>query len=163
MALGNYKCTQKAQNMTTRRKSQIKLCQLNCQGLFCKFSDIEQLMLGQWKSDAVCFSETWLRPTSTTDSYLNVSDNVYFRRDRSSGLHGGLLVYSKPSLCPSRRTDIEAPDVEVLVLEFKISPYGRCLLICCYRSPAKSFLPTNFFDQLFSAGQHSSFHFVYHG
>ena len=99
-------------------------------------------MLVQWKSDVVCLSETWLVPTSTTDSYLDVSD--YFRRDRLSGQHGGLLAYVKPSLCPSQRTDIEAlaPDVEVLVLQLKISPYGRCLLIFCYRSPTKSFSPT---------------------
>ena len=109
-------------------------------------------MLAQWKSDVVCLSETLLRPTSTTDSYLNVSDYVYFRRDRSSGQHKDLLAYVKPSLCPSRRTDIEAlaPDVEVLVLELKISPYGQCLLIFCYHSPMESFSPTNFFDQLSS-------------
>ena len=81
-------------------------------------------MLAHWKSDVVCLSETWLRPTSITDSYVNVSDYVYFRRDRSSGQHGGLLAYVKFSLCPSRRTDIEAlaPDVKVLVLELKSSP-----------------------------------------
>ena len=72
-------------------------------------------MLTEWKSDVVCFSETWLTSTSTSDSFLAVGGFSFFRRDRPHGHGGGLLIYANLDLQPRRRPDLEHPDMECVV------------------------------------------------
>ena len=46
-------------------------------------------MITDWKSDILCLSETWLRPSSTVDTHLTQKNFTLFRRDRPSRSHGG--------------------------------------------------------------------------
>ena len=44
------------------------ISQLNCQGFLKKMDVIFNFMITDWKSDILCLSETWLRPSSTVDT-----------------------------------------------------------------------------------------------
>ena len=109
---------------------------------------LEQLMLTVFDCEVVCFGETWLQPDTTVDTHLTINGYLHFRRDRQTGTHGGLLVYVKSHLCTQRRTDLESPEIECLVLEISLRTQGKILLFFCYRPP--DFPPDRFFSTLSS-------------
>ena len=90
---------------------------LNCQGLLNKFDMLVQMMRCDWRNDMVWLREAWLRSTSFTDSYLNISDLSLFRRDRPHWSHRWLLKY----LCSFRNarkpTDLERDDIKCQTIE----------------------------------------------
>lgn len=101
--------------------------------------------MNDWKSDIVCFSETWLQPTSTTNSHLCLPNYSFFRRDRPNRTHGGILVYTRTHLDVRRRTDLEHDDIECVTLDFNMQGLHRMILFCCYRPPNSN---ANFFNIL---------------
>ena len=98
----------------------MKIAQLNCQGLLAKMEDLHQMFLYDWKSDVICLSETWLRPSSTVDSFLALHDFALFRRDRPGRSHGGLLVYVRDHIRARRRPDLEHSDLECISLQLSL-------------------------------------------
>ena len=120
----------------------LSIAQLNVQSILGKLSSIEQLMMGEWKADIFCFSETWLQPNSTTDSHLAIPGYFYYRRDRGQR-GGGLLVYISNDLCAKRRPDLESSEIECLSLEITMRSCGKLILLFCYRPP--DFSPDHFF------------------
>ena len=94
-------------------------------------------MLSEWNCNVVCFCETWLTSTSTCDSFLAIDGFSFFRRDRPNDRRGGgLLVYVNRELQPTRRLDLENPEIECLTLELNgPSPLNPCFLFFCYRPP----------------------------
>ena len=78
--------------ITRPRWAKFFITQLNCQGLLGKFAFLKELIMEVWKSDIICLSETWLQPTCTTSSSLSIPNYFFFRRDRASRTHGGLII-----------------------------------------------------------------------
>lgn len=103
-------------------------------------------MLWEWNSDVMLFSETWLQPHCTVNSHLALPNFSLFRRDRIHRSHGGLVLYVNDHLCPRRRIDLEADDIECIVLELS-KTIPKQLFFCCYRPPDQS--PELFFSTLF--------------
>lgn len=104
------------------------------------------MMLWEWNSDVMLFSETWLQPHCTVNSHLALPNFSLFRRDRIHRSHGGLVLYVNDHLCPRRRIDLEADDIECIVLELS-KTIPKQLFFCCYRPPDQS--PELFFSTLF--------------
>ena len=136
-----------ASSSGSTRATRLIISQLNCRSLLGKLLALEQLMLHEWKSDIMFFSETWLQPSSTTDSHLSVDGFSYYRRDRVHRTHGGLLVYVKNSTPSRRRTELEDDQIECVTIEVTVRPL-KLLLFCCYRPPDKNI--DNFFNTLSS-------------
>ena len=108
---------------------------------------IFNFMITDWKSDILCLSETWLRPSGTVDTHLTQENFTLFRRDRPSRSHGGLLVYVRNHVQVRRRPDLELRELECITLELTVpSPITRHLLFCCYRPPDQH--PDTFFSPL---------------
>ena len=80
---------------------------------------IFNFMITDWKSDILCLSETWLRPSSTVDTHLTQENFTLFRRDRPSRSHGGLLVYVCNHVQVRRRPDLELRELECITLELR--------------------------------------------
>ena len=95
----------------------VRVSQLNCRSFLSKFPLLEQLLLYEWRSDFMFFSETWLRPYSTLEIHFRIDNYKIFRRDRLGRSGGGLLVYSKNSLDTCRRHDLEDDRIERLTVE----------------------------------------------
>lgn len=112
----------------------ICISQLNVQSILNKFSDIEQSIKHDWNSDIYCFSETWLKPTSTTNSFLEIEDYSYFRRDRLEKAGGGLLVYFADRLRVKRRPDLETKEIECITFELSDATQTH-ILFFVYRPP----------------------------
>ncbi len=102
-------------------------------------------MFDDWQCDVICFSETWLRPTSTTDGHTAIDNFNSFRRDRPNRSHGGLFIYTRNRVSASRRPDLEHNEIECITLELNM-PVSKQLLFFCYRPPNQS--PEGFFSIL---------------
>ena len=80
----------------------------------------------------LCFSETHLDTSVTTNNLLLDGFDEPFRKDRSNN-GGGIMIYVSSVLKYKRRTDLENPRVETIWIEVKLKSYN--VLICCfYRS-----------------------------
>ena len=110
------------------------ISQLNCQGFLKKMDMIFNFMITDWKSDILCLSKTWLRPSSTVDTHLSQENFTLFGHDRPSRSHGGLLVYKRNHVQVRCGPDLELRELKCITLKLTVpSPITRHLLFCCYR------------------------------
>ena len=101
----------------------------------------------------VCFCETWLTSNSTCDSFLAVDGFSFFRRDRPNDRRGGgLLVYVNRELQPTRRLDLENPEIECLTLELNHSKWTESTqpLLSLLLLPTPKLPPCDFFSKSFN-------------
>ena len=131
--------------ITRPRRAKFFITQLNCQGLLGKFAFLKELIMEVWKSDIICLSETWLQPTCTKSSSLSIPNYFFFRRDRGSRTHGGLIIYARTGTTISRRTDLEHEDIECITLELTTSTTHHLIFFCYRPSNCK---PDHFFSSL---------------
>jgi exonuclease III len=83
--------------------------------------------------DIVCISETKL-DQSFPDTQFQAENYVLYRKDGSSAYSGGLIVYATSTISTRRRTDLERPDLEFIVLEL-IHDKTKSFYYICYRAP----------------------------
>ena len=83
--------------------------------------------------DVVAISESWLTG-EVADAELQSGwpAHCWFRRDRV-GHGGGVAAAVRSSLCPTRRTDLEPPDCELLVVQ--LCGGSPVIVAVCYRPP----------------------------
>ena len=107
---------------------------LNIQGVCSKLDELN-VLLATNKIDIFGITETKLKDTHPTDSFVINNYQIPFRKDRSANNGGGILVYIRNNLTCIRREDIEDPDLESIWVEIK-QPNSKSFLICImYRPP----------------------------
>ncbi|MCG8032214.1 MAG: endonuclease/exonuclease/phosphatase family protein [Candidatus Thiodiazotropha taylori] len=84
--------------------------------------------------DILAFTETWLSPTTNTDSLLLQSYNTPERRDRLGDAHGGVIVYVKEGIRYKRRNDLEIGGIECIWIEVA-NTKKKILFGLFYRAP----------------------------
>ncbi|PJE77769.1 hypothetical protein CI610_03302 [invertebrate metagenome] len=83
--------------------------------------------------DIVCITESHLnQQISDVDIRLQTFSNKLFRKDRSTGPGGGIIVYHKDDVVINRRLELERDDIELLWLEVRVDNH-KFLLGCIYR------------------------------
>ena len=116
------------------------ISQLNCQGFLKKMDMIFNFMITDWKSDIICFSETWLRPSSTVDAHLTKENFTLFCRDRPSRSQSGLLVYTRNHVQVRRHSDLELRELECITLELTVpSPITLTSAVLVLSTPRPTF------------------------
>ena len=85
---------------------------LNVMSLAPKIDEI-RLFTPQRNFDLIFLTETWLRD-SVGDNIVALPNYNLIRRDRTSGVHGGVCLYSKDSINIKRLYALEDPSFEVL-------------------------------------------------
>ena len=81
-------------------------------------------------------SETWITPDCPYD--LEIPGYKFERRDRLSGIGGGVCAYIKDGVPYIRRYDLESEDCEILWLEICLKCSNSFLVAIVYRPPASS-------------------------
>ena len=84
--------------------------------------------------DVVAITESWLT-AAVDDSELQVGwpAHSWFRLDRD-GRGGGVAAAVRSSLCPTRRTDLEPPNCELLAVQLCVG--SPVIVAVCYRPPS---------------------------
>lgn len=79
-------------------------------------------------------TETWLT-TDVMDSELNIPNYTIFRNDRVNRRGGGVLLGCHNNFVCRRRQDFERNDLELLLVEVRLSSRNKMLLGVFYRPP----------------------------
>ena len=107
---------------------------LNVRSLFPKIDQIRVMLGNQAVSNMVLgLSETWL-DGNVNDGELQVPGYRMYRKDRSSGKGGGVMVYVSEGVKSLRREDLENDFLEVLWVQVK-TKLGQMLVGNVYRLP----------------------------
>ena len=84
------------------------------------------VLLGLYYPSIVCFTETWLTP-DIPHSVVDMQGYSLLRRDRTSGLGGGVAIYISNNLQFHRFSSLECNEFEVLWLLVRPSQLPRPL------------------------------------
>lgn len=79
-------------------------------------------------------TETWLTD-DVLDSEVSIPNYTIFRKDRVSRRGGGVLLGCHNALKCRRRPDLEQDNLELLLVEVRLSSRNKMLLGNCYRAP----------------------------
>ena len=125
--------------------SQLPFCQLTVQSLLAgvdsnkhmesqvsKLDEIYSNLIIHHKFDVVALTETWLN-MSHCDRDVNVDNYTHFRKDRTTGRGGGILVYVLSDIPCVRRYDLEQNIVACEMVWLQLV-YGTCKILfgTCY-------------------------------
>ena len=125
--------TQASPNICVKMFHDLSLGFLNVCSLRYKVRELEDFV-HNLDLDIFFLAETWLDDT-IPDGFVSISNYFFLRRDRQHGIGGGVGVYFKSSLLVTRRPELEADNLECLVVSMK--GLGRTLfLACAYRPPS---------------------------
>ena len=103
-------------------------------------------MLAHHKPSIFFINETWLNST-VEDNELNSDNYVFFRKDRSNGKGGGVLVYIRNCIPCIRRYDLESNDLsfnEIMVIDITLFN-SKFIFLLAYRPPNATHV---FYDNL---------------
>ena len=67
--------------------------------------------------DILAFSETWLKPSISSDDLHLHSFRKPERKDRTGDSHGGVIIYVKEDIYYKRRLDLEPRGIECIWIE----------------------------------------------
>ena len=131
--------------------SKFSVCQLNVQSLLAgvdpkkhinsqvsKLDEIYTTLVTDNKFDVISLSETWLTDIHSNED-IAIENYITFRKDRSSGRGGGLVVYVLNDISSIRRHDLEqyVTACEIIWLELCYGTH-KVLLGTCYRPPGQN-------------------------
>ena len=124
----------------------------NIRGLVGKKDLLVDILFNHSSIDILGLSETWTTPDCFYD--LKISGYKLERRDRLSGIGGGVGAYTKDSVPYIRRYDLEREDCETLWLEVCFKCSNSFLVAVLYRPPGSKHLSDTFestFENVLSA------------
>jgi len=101
---------------------------LNIRSVVAK-SELSHL-LSNSNLDFLCISETWLQHSSSSSVFI-MPGYQCFRRDRSSGRGGGVLIYVKDGIKCERLMFNSANDLEFVGLKMILSPQMSFIFFMC--------------------------------
>jgi hypothetical protein len=84
----------------------------------------------------ICINETWLKTNTLTFEVFDDNNYVVFRKDRTCGRGGGVILAIKPHLSPKRLPELENGS-ELIWAEI-VCGGSRILLGSAYRSPSNN-------------------------
>ena len=82
----------------------LKMLHLNVQSLVPKLDELQHIA-HELNLDCISINESWLN-SSFTDAEISIPNYCLFRKDRTTGPHGGVVLYVKSSMCPSIITHV---------------------------------------------------------
>ena len=94
--------------------------------------------------DIIALSETFLSSTKPDRDLEIPGFHPILRRDRPTGIGGGVALYASRSLVVKRRHDLENTDLELMWIEIRLHN-NKFLLAVAYRPPNST---VNFWDKL---------------
>ena len=87
--------------------------------------------------------------STITDSEFNIDGYTVIRKDRSTGIGGGVLCYIRSDLNWKRRLDLETDEIESICIEFLPEKSSSIIIMIMYKPPDSSLhLHQNFTDAL---------------
>ena len=103
---------------------------MNICHLFNKLDELKSSVSANKPLIDICgFTETFLSGV-IGDSSAHVDGFNFYRRDRGTGLGGGIMVYVSNKWNTQRRRDIETNKIETIWLEISFTQ-TEPLLVCC--------------------------------
>ena len=116
------------------RRAPVTVLSQNVRSLRNKLHTLRSHSTELEKYSVIAITESWL-DERTTDSELQfgLENHTWFRRDRA-GLGGGVACAVRSDLYPVRRSDLEAVNTEMLIVQLKTVP--SLLIAVCYCKPA---------------------------
>ena len=87
-----------------------------------------------------CITETWLRDV-IGDNQIALENFNLIRRDRLSGLHGGVCIYTRVEIKCKRLDELENPNFEVVWVHTRPNRLPRgvtCVILACVYHPPSS-------------------------
>ena len=106
---------------------------MNTRSLYPKIDEI-RCIVDKNDFDIFCVSETWLHQNIKDDEIYIQGYNI-FRKDRTTGIGGGVCIYVKDTLQVNLRDDLMFENVEAIWI--RIGQGGpKCLVSCIYRPPS---------------------------
>jgi hypothetical protein len=122
-----------------------KIAHLNINGLLNKLTEVQNI-LDQTSFDIFGISETHLRK-DIPDEWINIDGYSFVRRDRDTGLGGGVLIYFKTNLTAYLAPRWDNTQLEAIWLNITIRSQSF-LVGCIYRPPQDSSFFNNFTNVL---------------
>ena len=127
----------------------LKVVHQNVRGLFSKKDELYNI-LKQYPVDIFGVTESFLSVCIPT-SFLKITGYVFERRDRTSGIGGGVGAYIKEGTPYIRRKDLEHEDIECIFIEICYEKSSSFIVGFLYKPPDSSnHLTENFTDKLAS-------------
>ena len=132
------------------------ICHLNARSLTVpnRVEEIKNTLFHIHNFNIIAVTETHL-DDSVQDYKISLPSYKFFRHDRNR-FGGGVGIYCQDNFSPSRRMDLERPDLEIIWVEYNISN-KKHLLASCYRPPGQSRLISQNFYLIFQVKCFSSF------
>lgn len=126
-------------------KRGFKLLHLNVNGLFGKIDQIRDMLFSTRKNIHL-FGITESHLTEIIpDSLVSIEGYRTVRKDRKTGIGGGVIVYIRDDLKWQRRFDLES-DIESIVVEIFVEKYKSFIVCVMYRPPDSSLHGTKNFE-----------------
>lgn len=115
----------------------LHMCNLNIRHILPKLDELKILMTSDKSPDIVGLCETFLTD-SISENQLYIDDFDIIRKDRSniedkSG--GGVMLYTRKSLCCKRRSEFETNQIESIWAEIAVRNSKSFLICSVYRPP----------------------------
>ena len=86
------------------RTKGLKMLHLNVQLLVTKLDELQHIA-HELNLDCILINETWLN-SLFTDAEISIANYCLFRNDRTTGPHGGVVLYVKSSMCTNIITHV---------------------------------------------------------
>ena len=118
----------------------LKIVHLNIQSITNKLDELKVLLTDlQARISIMAITESWLTD-KITDESLHIEGYDFVRRDRSQTTStkcrgGGVIVYLSNNITFTRRTDLEASNIEMIAVEIKHAKVKPIVLLIVYRPP----------------------------
>ena len=122
--------------------SKAKIAHLNTRSLYPKIDEI-RCILDKNNFDIFCVSETWLHKYIKNDEIRIPGYNV-FRKDRTTGVGGGVCIYVKETMHVNMRADLMFENIEAIWVEIRQGD-TKYLVSCIYRPPSAT---TEYYERI---------------
>ena len=119
-----------------------KIAHLNTRSLYPKIDEI-RCILDKNNFDIFCVSETWLHKYIKNDEIRIPGYNV-FRKDRTTGVGGGVCIYVKETMHVNMRADLMFENIEAIWVEIRQGD-TKYLVSCIYRPPSAT---TEYYERI---------------
>ena len=121
-------------------KRRSKIGHLNTRSLYPKIYEIRSIV-DKSDFDIFCVSETWLHEYMKDDE-IHIPGYNIFRRDRITGVGGGVCIYVKENI--NLRTDLMFENIEAIWAEIRQGD-SKYLVSCIYRPPSAT---TEYYERI---------------
>lgn len=111
------------------------ICHINVRSLVApaRLTQLKEIC-SQHSIDALCLSETWLKPKHLSSTLLLPDFQPPFRLDRPAGRGGGIAIYVRHGLAAEALT-LPPSSMECAAVRITLPKRKKIVLFCAYRPP----------------------------